>query len=399
MRPPSTTMPSTSVRASSVVLVPGEVEVLQPQAAQRCARAQAASGRAGSRSHAHGSGRSADQSLVRGEPARARRRAGPGDRSDSSSRSASRGQPQAGVDAEPAQRLRLPPRRAVVDPGQRGQRGVAAQDQVGQGAPGEVAGGDAVADVAARPAGAGRPGPRHRRGASRGRCRAGRPSACVNATPSSSGKQVAQRRAQRGEDGGLLVELGPDPASRQWYGRAATAEGDPAVVGALAVDDDVAVVGEHLAAGQADPRPSARRRSARWRPSASRPGRPAATSRRACRSSPRWRRPRSRREIRCPSASTTTRSRMRAHVGAARRSRPPSRRDRRGQAVDQPARVHPGAVRGEGGAARRRRRRAARGWRRHPARPCRRPTRPSARRRPGPAPPAPGCGPRPAPRP
>ena len=38
------------------------------------------------------------------------------------------------VDAEPAQRLGLPPRRPVVDPGQPGELGVAAEDEVAQGA-------------------------------------------------------------------------------------------------------------------------------------------------------------------------------------------------------------------------------------------------------------------------
>ena len=55
----------------------------------------------------------------------------------------------ADVDAEPAQRLGLPPPRAVLDPGQAHEVALPAGDQVGERAPGEVRRGDAVADVAA----------------------------------------------------------------------------------------------------------------------------------------------------------------------------------------------------------------------------------------------------------
>src|SRR4051794_15241094 len=60
------------------------------------------------------------------------------------------------VDAHPAQRLGLPGRRAVPDPRQAGQLGVAPQDEVAQRAAGEIGRRDAVADVAAGPRGAGR---------------------------------------------------------------------------------------------------------------------------------------------------------------------------------------------------------------------------------------------------
>src|SRR5207342_2262736 len=55
------------------------------------------------------------------------------------------------VDAEPAQWLRLPRRRAVPDPRQARELGVETEDQVGERASREIAGTDAVADVAPRP--------------------------------------------------------------------------------------------------------------------------------------------------------------------------------------------------------------------------------------------------------
>ena len=48
--------------------------------------------------------------------------------------------PQAGVDTEPAQRLRLPARRAVVHPRQVHEIALPLQHQVGKGTPGEVGG-------------------------------------------------------------------------------------------------------------------------------------------------------------------------------------------------------------------------------------------------------------------
>ena len=68
-----------------------------------------------------------------------------------SRRSAARVERVHGVDAEPAQRLGLPGARERPDPRQRGQLGLAAEDQVAQRAPGEVRGADALADVAAGP--------------------------------------------------------------------------------------------------------------------------------------------------------------------------------------------------------------------------------------------------------
>src|SRR6185503_15066953 len=54
-------------------------------------------------------------------------------------------------DAEPAQRLGLPPRGTVTDPWQPGELGVPAEQEIGEGAAGKVRGPDAVADVAPGP--------------------------------------------------------------------------------------------------------------------------------------------------------------------------------------------------------------------------------------------------------
>ena len=65
------------------------------------------------------------------------------------------------------------------------------------------------------------------------------------------GNSSTQRRAQRGEDAVVAVERRPDPRA-EVVRRAAAAEGEPVVGGALAVDDQVAVVGERLAPAQPD---------------------------------------------------------------------------------------------------------------------------------------------------
>ena len=64
-------------------------------------------------------------------------------------------------------------------------------------------------------------------------------------------EQVHQGLPELGEDPGVAVELGPDPRA-EVVGRAPAAEDQAVVVGALAVDDQVPVVGEGLAAGQPD---------------------------------------------------------------------------------------------------------------------------------------------------
>ncbi len=66
-----------------------------------------------------------------------------------------------------------------------------------------------------------------------------------------------QGALERGEHRGLGVEPGPDGRSPV-VGRAAAAEGDPVVGGPLAVDDQVALVGEGLGAAQADGLPGRR---------------------------------------------------------------------------------------------------------------------------------------------
>ena len=64
-------------------------------------------------------------------------------------------------------------------------------------------------------------------------------------------EQVDERLAERGEDPRVAVEPGRD-ARREVVGRPAPAEREPAVGGPLAVDDEVAVVGERLPPGQPD---------------------------------------------------------------------------------------------------------------------------------------------------
>ena len=71
---------------------------------------------------------------------------GPADASARSARGRGRGDE---PHPEPAQRLGLPSARPVPDPRQAGELGVAADDQVGERAPGEVRRRHAVADVAA----------------------------------------------------------------------------------------------------------------------------------------------------------------------------------------------------------------------------------------------------------
>ena len=135
-------------------------------------------------------------------------------------------------------------RRAVAHPRQPDQLGVAAEHEVAQGAPGEVRGGDAVADVPARP---GQPGaavqpdggppvPGDPERPAPGVGEAGAPQ---------HREQVEQRRVQRGEHPVVVVELRPDPRP-EVVRRPAAAEDQPVVGGALAVDDQVPVVAERL---------------------------------------------------------------------------------------------------------------------------------------------------------
>ena len=144
----------------------------------------------------------------------------------------------------------------MADPGQPDQLGVAAEDQVAQRPAGEVRGADPVADVAA--------GPRRARCRGRGPTEAhqsrGMPSApphaWVTRVPAQHREQVEQRRVQRAKTRSSRSNSGRirEP---EVVRRAAAAEDEPVVGGALAVDDQVAVVGERLAAAQPDLRPRA----------------------------------------------------------------------------------------------------------------------------------------------
>ena len=145
-----------------------------------------------------------------------------------------------------AQRLGLPLRAAVVDPGQGHQVGVAAQHQVGQGAAGDVGGHHAVPGVAAGPA---EPG--------------GRVEADAHAPVAGNAQRAApvvrdRRRLRRRRE--VAVERAPQPlldgvvalvllADRrvQPVGRAAPADRDPAVGRALRVEEQVPEVGDQLA--------------------------------------------------------------------------------------------------------------------------------------------------------
>ena len=154
-------------------------------------------------------------------------------------------------------------RRAVPDPGQAGQLGVALEDQVAQRPAGQVGGGDAVADVPTRP---GQPGlavqPDRRAPVARDPERpapgVGEPGAAQHR------EQVEQGGVQRREDPRVAVERGRDPRP-EVVRRPAAAEDQPVVGGPLPVDDQVPVVGERLAAAPARSRPRRRRAAARSR--------------------------------------------------------------------------------------------------------------------------------------
>ena len=98
----------------------------------------------------------------------------------------------------------------------------------------------------------------------------GPPQAWVNADAPHGREQVDEHLVQLGEDVGVAVVLGSDPRA-EVVRRAAAAERQPAVRGALPVDDEVPVVAERLALAPVRPGPTRRRAAARSRPSASRP--------------------------------------------------------------------------------------------------------------------------------
>jgi hypothetical protein len=71
-------------------------------------------------------------------------------------------------------------------------------------------------------------------------------------TARSSGEELAQRRLEQFEDlVSLVVEARLDRRA-EVIRRAAAPEGDAVVMGALAVDDEVAIVGEGLVVREAD---------------------------------------------------------------------------------------------------------------------------------------------------
>ena len=115
---------------------------------------------------------------------------------------------------------------------------------------------DAVADVAASPAQAVRAEPDARVPVARD---AQRPAPGVREVRLDQGREEVPRGGpQAGEDPVVAVEGGRDPRAPV-VGRAPAAEHQPVVGGALAVDDQVAVVGEGLAPGQARRVPEGRR--------------------------------------------------------------------------------------------------------------------------------------------
>ena len=154
---------------------------------------------------------------------------------------------QAGVDPDPAQRLGLPAARAVARPRQGGAARCAAGDQVGQRASGQVASWRRRRRRSRPP----------RRVRSRGR---GRPRRTSRAGRRAGRPTVRDRRVARAPGtarAGVAPQRRVHPASRSNAGldrraevvrRAAPAEREPAVGGALPVDDQVPVVGERLAA-------------------------------------------------------------------------------------------------------------------------------------------------------
>ncbi len=169
------------------------------------------------------------------------------------------------VDGGPAQGLDLPALRAVADPRQPGELGVAPEHQIGEGAAGEVRGRHAGADVAARPAetagsvvddGRG-PVSRHSEHAGPG---VGDRDGSGIREESACGlrKEAVQQRRERPDRALLGRAVGVD-ARPVAVRHAPPAEGDAVVGGALRVHVDVCEVAEGLAAVPADGLPERRR--------------------------------------------------------------------------------------------------------------------------------------------
>ena len=138
----------------------------------------------------------------------------------------------------------------VPDPRQSCQPGLPPEDQVAQGATGQVGGADAVTDVAAGPRESG--GPVEPDGGAPVAGDAERASPAVGDLHiPQDGEEVDQRGAEVSEDGCVAAEVARDLCAVA-VGSATTAEHEPVVGGALAIDDQVPVVGEGLAPPQAD---------------------------------------------------------------------------------------------------------------------------------------------------
>ena len=153
-----------------------------------------------------------------------------------------------------------------ADPGQPGELGVAAEEQVAQRPPGQVRRRDALADVAAGPGQAGRGVGARRPASSRAarparratRRRSRRRAAAGNSSRSRAAQRVLRARVERRPRGRCRAE-----AVRQ----AAPADGDPPVGRALEVDVAPAPVEQRLRAAPADLAPRRPARAARWRSS------------------------------------------------------------------------------------------------------------------------------------
>ena len=126
--------------------------------------------------------------------------------------------------------------------------GVLPADQVGERAPGEVRRADAVADVAAGPAESRCRG-RGRRTAYQSRgTPSGPPQVWVIASSAERGEQVVEHAPQLREDRGVAVVRRPRSRDPKWYGAPRPPNASRSSARALAVDDQVPVVGERLRA-------------------------------------------------------------------------------------------------------------------------------------------------------
>ena len=299
---------------------------------------------------------------------------------------------QPGVDAQPAQRLGLPARRAVARPRAAGSgrcRGPAPGRRSVR--PARLVVRDAVADVAAGPAPArcARSSPTEAP-QSRGMPERAAPGVGEPACPRAPGSSSTQRaRAASAKTRGVAVVRRAGSREPKWYGAPRPPNDQPVVGGALAVDDQVPVVGERLAA-RASPICVPDRRGQRL----------GGDHQRVDRRDARAAGPRSAGGVALGGAhARPRRARRRASVldpagldrrdrGCARRSCTPRRSTAAARPAHEPRRVDRGAVRGvrrrrgrpvaveHRGAPRRRRaavRRPRRGPRRGPSRPRRAP--------------------------